>query len=39
MAKKTKASAKSKVDPGIKALLEREPGLEDDAGADRQDLR
>ena len=27
MAKKTKAPPKSKVDPGLKALLEREPGL------------
>ncbi|MGI9474425.1 MAG: recombinase RecA [Rubripirellula sp.] len=27
MAKKTKASSKSKVDPGMKAVLEREPGL------------
>ncbi len=27
MAKKTKTAAKSQVDPGIKALLEREPGL------------
>ena len=27
MAKKAKASSKSKVDPGLKAVLEREPGL------------
>ncbi len=27
MAKKAKASTKSKVDPGMKAILEREPGL------------
>ena len=27
MAKKTKASSKSKLDPGMKAVLEREPGL------------
>ena len=27
MAKKAKASAKSKIDPGMKAVLEREPGL------------
>ena len=38
MAKKTKAAAKSQVDPGIKALLEREPGSENDPGADRQDV-
>ena len=27
MAKKAKASSKSKIDPGLKAVLEREPGL------------
>ena len=27
MAKKAKASSKGKIDPGLKAVLEREPGL------------